>query len=379
MTQSNNFDIIIIGGGPAGAMCGIELQKQGFKTCILDKASFPRTKLCGGLLTQKTLDLLKLHTPNIHPENFVLNSTKSVDFYKHTQQVCSLKSNIPFYFTERSIFDYELIKEYKRIGGHLIENCRIKKENIDLKNKHIQIEDDRYQYKYLIGADGCNSVLLQKARVARNDLFCIEGVVKTGSSIPTDCRIYFNSVKNGYGWYFPKDKHYTIGLGGDNKNKNLKKDAECFFKEAEVNQVEQIKGAFIPSGKLPNIKQTHDNTIPIGDAIGMVDPITGEGLYYALWTGIQAAHTILEASHLKKENVKDIYLKKIEDECKDISFAYKLQLLLFKPWITKIFLNILKTHKAFAQFYLEEVMSLKRVSYRKFILHYLFHIKFKAK
>ena len=67
-----SYDVLIIGGGPAGAMTGIELQKKGFSTCIIDKASFPRTKLCGGLLTQKSMDLVTRHCPGLDPEDFIV-------------------------------------------------------------------------------------------------------------------------------------------------------------------------------------------------------------------------------------------------------------------------------------------------------------------
>lgn len=370
-----HFDIIIIGGGPAGAMCGIQLQKLGIKSCILDKAKFPRTKLCGGLLTQKTIDLISTYCPNILQESYIVNSSHSVDFYNKTDRICKLKSSVPFYFTNRLKFDSILINEYKKQGGILIENARIKAADINYNKQTVSVYSSELSYKYLIGADGVQSVLMQKQHIKRHDLFCLEGETDKSDTSTSECCIYFNCVKNGYGWKFPKDNYHTIGLGGSNQNKSIKIDAEHFFKKIEPKTLNNIKGAFIPSGKLPQSLKLHDKTIAIGDAGGFVDPITGEGLYYALYSGIQAAQAISDGMKNEAENINKIFLKRIKSELKNIAFAYKLQKLLFNPKITSIFLRLLVKHQGFAQFYLEDLMSTKKYNYRNFILAYIIKVK----
>lgn len=373
-----HFDIIIIGGGPSGAMCGIQLQKLGFSSCIIDKSTFPRTKLCGGLLTQKTINFLTENCPNINPQAFIVDSTNSVNFYNNTNKICNLKSRIPFYFTERLKFDSSILTEYKNLGGNIIENTHIKAKHICFDTNTITINSNSITYKYLVGADGCQSVLMQKTDITRFDLFCIEGETIQTPSTQLDCDIYFNSIKNGYGWRFPKSNYYTIGLGGDNQNKKLKTQAETFFKQIQTENIINIKGAFIPSGKLPKYANLQKNTLVIGDAAGLVDPITGEGIFYALHSGKLAAQAIFEANKKKDTNANKIFLKLLKPDLKEIAFAYKLQKLLFAPFITIIFLNTLKKQHGFALFYLEELMSLKNNTYQTFIPKYIYK-KLKSK
>jgi len=361
------FDVIIIGGGPAGAMSGIELQKKGIKTCIIDKSAFPREKLCGGLLTQKSIDLIKKYCPDIKHEDFIVENTHKVNFYHKGQKVTTFKTDIPYLFTERKIFDFLLIQNYKRLGGTLFENKRIRKDNIDLKENTIQIDTGTFNYKVLIGADGCNSILTKKKQIKRFDSFCLEGELKKESLEEKEFSIYFGCVKNGYGWYFPKTDYYSVGIGGDNSNKSLKKQSERFFEKVNSGSISNIKGALIPSGRLFNYKKLNNNTLIVGDAAGYTDPITGEGLYYALLSGVYAAEATIETQQSNSINFKKTYLKKTRHIRKNIRYALFLQKILYHPLVLSLFMSLIKNHKSFVLFYLEKVMSTNKYNYKNFI------------
>ncbi len=116
----HRFDIIIIGGGPAGAMAGITLQKKGYNTCIIDKSTFPREKLCGGLLTVKTMELLREHCPTLNPDHFVVKQSNRVHFYLGQEKVTSYQMKNTCYLTERSLFDHALIEDYIRFCGEVM-------------------------------------------------------------------------------------------------------------------------------------------------------------------------------------------------------------------------------------------------------------------
>ncbi|GMT45263.1 MAG: NAD(P)/FAD-dependent oxidoreductase [bacterium] len=369
------FDVIIIGGGPSGAMSGIELQKRGIKTCIIDKSTFPREKLCGGLLTQKSVDLIKKYCPDIKHEDFIVENTHKVDFYHKGQKVTTFKTDMSYSFTERKIFDFLLIQNYKRLGGTLFENKRIRKDNIDLENNTIQIDTETFNYKVLIGADGCNSILTKKKQIKRFDSFCLEGELKKENIEEKEFSIYFGRVKNGYGWYFPKKDYYSVGIGGDNSNKSLKKQAELFFEKISSGSISNIKGAFIPSGRLFNYEKFNNNTLVVGDAAGYTDPITGEGLYYALLSGVYAAETTIETIQLNSLNFKKTYLKKTRFIRKNIKYALFLQKILYCPLVLSLFMRFIKNHKSFVLFYLENVMSTNKYNYINFIgLYWLNYI-----
>jgi menaquinone-9 beta-reductase len=365
-----DYDVVIIGGGPSGSMTGISLQKKGFKSCIIDKSKFPREKLCGGLLTQKTIDFLTTNCPAINPDDFIVEKTNKVDFYTGNNKVTTLETKTEYYFTERKTFDYLLIQEYKRLGGEVFEHVRVKSDSIDLKNNVIRTANNIFKFKFVVGADGCNSVLTKKVGIKRDDYLAVEGECDRNPAHEKDFRIYLGVAKKGYGWYFPKKDYYSVGIGGDNSKGNILKQANAFFSEFGFDTVRNQKGAFIPSGKQFDFSKLHKNTIVVGDAAGFIDPITGEGLYFALLSGLFAANAIKSASVNSTKNAKRYYLSEVRSLRKNISSAFSLHKLFHYPAILRWFVRILEARKSFALFYLEKVMSTYDFDYRRLIRKY---------
>lgn len=365
-----DFDVIIIGGGPAGAAAGIELLKKGYRCCIIDKAKFPREKLCGGLLTGKTIDLLAGLCPSVDPSEFVVEQTSKVDFYFNTTRVATIAGRQTYYFTRRKDFDHMLIREYLALGGELVENERLKPAGIETGKNRLSLSSGSYGYRYLVAADGCNSVLTKKYGIKRRDAFCLEGECVRDAMQEKDFRIYFGLAKNGYGWYFPKKDHYSVGMGGDNSKKDIAAKADKFFGSMAC-RVDHIRGAFIPSGRLFSFRRLAPNTLAVGDAAGLIDPVTGEGLYYALLSGMRAAESIHQCSAAGREKVKSLYLDNIRDLRKEIRAALFYQRILYLPTVMGWFMRYLKKHSSFAIFYLDKVMSTNEYSYRNFIWSYI--------
>jgi len=365
-----DYDIVIIGGGPSGSMTGISLQKKGYKTCIVDKSEFPRGKLCGGLITKKTLDLIIANCPQINPDDFIVEKTNRVDFYFGSNKVTTFETKTDYYFTERKTFDNILIHEYKRLGGEVFENVRVKLDSIELENNLIRTEKITFKFRFLVGADGCNSVLTRKVGINRYDYLCVEGECDRNPDHKKDFRIYFGVAKNGYGWYFPKKDYYSVGIGGDNSKGNILKQANVFFSQSGFDSIKNQKGAFIPSGKRFDFSKLHNNTIVVGDAAGFVDPITGEGLYFALISGIFAANAIDIANNNRDISARNKYLSEIKSLRKNISMALFLHKILYYPFILRLFMKRLETHHSFALFYLEKVMSTNDFNYQNVFRSY---------
>lgn len=370
-----NFDVIIIGGGPSGAMSGIELQKKGIKTCIIDQYSFPRDKVCGGLLTQKSIDLIEKYLSDLNPSEYIIDKTKVINFYYENQIVTSFKTDQTYYYTDRKTFDFLLIQKYKESGGTLIENRKIKKEDIDLINNSLNIDSKEFKYKVLIGADGCNSVLTSMKKIHHSDAFCIQGIQENERLEDKDIRIYFGVARYGYAWYFPKKDYVSVGIMDNNTNKSINKNAKSFFSKIRKEKINNLKGAKIPSGRLIKIKNLSNNTLIVGDSAGFTDPLTGEGLFYALLSGVYAAEAIIENMDINPDNVKETYSKKIKLIRRNIRYALFYQKILYNPSILKFFINYVKTNKSFAFFYLEKVMSSYQFNYTNFLGSYLFHRK----
>lgn len=366
----NKYTVIIIGGGPTGAMCGIELQKAGVSTCIIDRAVFPRDKLCGGLLTKKTLDLLGKSCQEIPPEEFVIDKTDSVKLYYRNEKVIEFTSRIPFYFTDRKILDHVLIKHYQKLGGTVYENTKISLEKIDNEFNTLKLNNESLRYEVLVGAYGCGNLFTRWISKDPRYTFCIEG--KVGKD-PTEknIEIYFGLIRRGYGWNFPKKDHLAIGIGGENDKRNVRDVFNAFIREVTPKDVFSIHGAPVPSGRLVNFKKLRSNLLLVGDAAGFIDPITGEGIYYALLSGKVAADSILQATRAEDPHYRDIYLANIRKIRKNITYAYFLKAILYNSFVLKHFMHFIRKHHSFALFYIEEIVSQYKYGYKDFMWHYL--------
>lgn len=372
------YDVIIIGGGPAGSMTGITLQKRGYKTCIIDKSAFPRDKLCGGLLTVKTMQLLQKECPAIDPDHFIVKQSNRVHFYLGSEKVTTFQMKEPCYLTERTLFDYALIGEYLRYGGEVLENRRVKAADIHFTSQTLQAGQERLGYSYLVGADGCNSVLLKKRGRKNYNYFCIEGAIPSDRGSQDEMKIFFGVTGNGYGWQFPKIGYDCVGVGGAHKESNILQQADTFFGQLGI-EPESRKGAPIPSGKLPNLKGLPNNVLLVGDAAGFADPITGEGIYLALLSGLHAGKAIDAADYDGRKSAAGHYGALLKPLRKNIAAAFRLQKILYRPFILKRFMHHLTKKPAFGLFYLEKVIATNEYDYRSFIpAYFLKHRKRKA-
>lgn len=363
----HRYTVIIIGGGPAGAVCGIELQRAGISSCILDKAVFPRDKLCGGLLTKKTVDLLKHCCPEIGFEEYVVEETDSVEFYYRGEPLIRFRTRIPLYLTERILLDDRLIKLYQKLGGAVFENTTVRSHHIDLASNTIKLDTGIYHYDVLVGAYGCRSLLAKLHSIALDHSFCIEGSADKDSAEKT-IRIYFGHVNGGYGWDFPKKGHQTVGTLEEQKGERI---SGPFFRDIFRKEVHSIQGALIPSGRKVKLMKLRQNVLLVGDAAGYIDPITGEGLYFTFLSARKAADSIQEAIRTGDGRYRDIYLQNTRKMRKNIKDAFILKSILYHPFVLKHFMNFLRHHRSSALFYVEEMVSQYRYRYRDFVWHYL--------
>jgi geranylgeranyl reductase family protein len=368
------IDVVIIGSGPAGTMCGIELQRSGLTTCIIEREKLPRQKLCGGFLTQKTVDLIHLKCPEIEMSEYVTNQTHSFGFYHGSTRLMTVDTACTYYSTDRLLLDNLLVQYYKKVGGTVMESTLIRRDDIDFRRNTVTTDDEEISYRMLVGADGCNSIVTRAAGIVRHDMFCLEGRCHADDFDSNDLRLYLGCPRDGYAWFFPKKDYYTVGLGGSNEGKRMKTVAKEFFDHVIGRDVENVKGAFIPTGKKLSLAALPANVLLAGDAAGFIDPITGEGIYYALRTGSWAAEAIAECAG----NVSDLhhtYNRKTAVAWKNIKHALRWHLLLYSRPVFPRFVSSLGHHERFARFYLERLVSTYEFNYKNFVWYYLLHRK----
>ena len=118
--KTMKYDVVIVGAGPSGISCAIELQKNGISNCVIDKCDFPRKKLCGGLITQKTYNLISglFHDESDLEELFAESkTTQDVWFFNIKELVSTVRTNSIFRIVDRESFDYSMLKQYLKMGG----------------------------------------------------------------------------------------------------------------------------------------------------------------------------------------------------------------------------------------------------------------------
>ena len=320
-----NYDVLIAGAGPSGISCGITLQKQGVKCCIIDKAKFPREKLCGGLLTNKAYNkILELTDGNTDiVDAATLQVVSRVSIARNIEILNSSNVDIPIRIIDRTILDGELVSYYKKIGG-IIKEEEIYK-NYNLNDKIVESDKDKYKTNYLVKAIGASS----KSSNA-NIGFCLEAFVKKEDLLLEEKNsviIDFGIIDKGYAWIFPSGEYYKIGFGNlYNKGFDYNIDDFCFL---------------------------------LGDQAGMTDPLYGEGLYFAYKTGIVLANTLNKGLKNKKLN----YDNRIDDDKKQVNYGHKLKTIFFNKIIQGIFAFIIRRKKKLIKFYVDEQVSQYKYSH----------------
>ena len=363
-----SVDVLIVGGGPAGSSLGYMTQKAGLKSCIVDKALFPRKKLCGGLLTQKTHDLINLiYNDTSYPCECI---TSKIGLFLGDEKLSSVQVDSNFYLVDRKDFDQYLIMKYQSAAGVFLENTTV--TSVNLRNNCASLSTGEViYYRILVGADGANSQVRRYIdRNYRPNAVCLE-FDSPSDDVSDELQVYFLAVRSGYGWCFPKKSHYTVGLGGViEDNQNIKNKFEVFYKNiGKIDGNENTKGALIPFGRFVK-SPCKNNILLIGDAAGLVDPITGEGIYFALLSAKYASEAIISFTSCK-DNLRKLYSVKVKQIHSIISEANTFNSILFNGFAKSYLLKMVKGKTNVIKYYSDNLLSHYNITYLGFVTKYL--------
>ncbi len=296
-----NFDVIIIGAGPAGAAAALTLARRGLRVLLLDKFRFPRTKACGGGLSQKAVDLFDFDLSGVI-ENPVYEAEISL---RSRKPVVIHRPEGAGYMITRNKFDTRLARKAVEAGAELHE----KETFLDLAPKRngwiVRTDKDRYYGDFLIGADGAVSRTARSLGLMRGfDRYApaltaeVEVPLDRLASMKNRVCFDFHVVKKGYAWIFPKSDHLSVGVFSTvMRRKGLNAVLLHFINSRDFLKGRKIrywKGGLIPRGGTRQCL-VKDSALLAGDAAGLTDPFFGEGIYYAARSGIMAAESIVKA------------------------------------------------------------------------------------
>lgn len=329
------YDVVIVGAGPSGVAAAHNLINNNISCILIDKQKFPRNKLCAGGITYKTFDLIK--TLKLHNEFDIKNSVVSegASLYLEYEHIADIKAKGLTYLVDRFEFDDYLVQEYKEKGGVFREGVGVKA--IDTINKIITLSNDKkIKFKYVIGADGAVGMTRKLVDDKfRANGFCLQVEIDRNkfNYEGNNMSLYYGIIPQGYGWIFPKKDTLTVGFGGNyDKKINYHKEFKTFLNKLGIEyDKKSFKGAMLPFGeyiKVPINKEK--NLLLVGDSAGLVDPITGEGIYFAMLSGIKASKVIINAIKTNDEKELDKYKDEISEITKNIRRGAKLKKLVYK-------------------------------------------------
>ena len=199
------FDVIVIGCGPAGGAAAVTAARAGLKAALIDKARFPRQKLCGGLFTGRAKSYYQeIFGEKPAPETMVEKS--SVSFWQAEASLGTLEDVPPLYLTMRWDLDHGFYRHAMAAGVADFTGSRIAAFDL-AQNEVVLASGQRLKFRVLIGADGVNSAVARQIFGSAFDHARIGfGLEIEAPASPPDApvRIDFGAAQWGYGWAFPK-------------------------------------------------------------------------------------------------------------------------------------------------------------------------------
>ncbi|MFN0050603.1 MAG: NAD(P)/FAD-dependent oxidoreductase [Planctomycetales bacterium] len=302
----DHCDVVIVGGGPAGSTCARELVQGGRDVILLDKAAFPRDKVCAGWITPAVVDELQLELVDYQQGRVLQPITGFRTSVRGGPELLTSFGRTVSFGIRRCEFDHYLLA---RCGarlrlGEALESLR--------RDGERWIVNEAVSASLLIGAGGhfC-PVARQVSKPGSQsetvvlaqeiELTLRESDVSSCRVEPMTPELYFCEDLRGYAWCFRKGTVLNIGLGREGETRL----------SAEVERFRQWLSAQgrIPPGELPRFHGhayrlylgeprtlTTDRALLIGDAAGLAYPQSGEGIRPAVESGLLAARAILDSS-----------------------------------------------------------------------------------
>ena len=290
------YDLVIIGGGPSGSAAGRLAWNTGLKTLLIEKERFPRYKPCGGAFSERALSYLDFDIPRYVQERDIFGARVH---FKDDSIEKQKEYRIATLVT-RSVLDNYLLEKAKESGIEIRMGEKAVSLTEDEEYVEVYTELGAYKARFAIVAEGARGKL--RNRIRREDkkneyAICMVTEIEQENKgideyIHDSIEIYFGLFNRGYGWIFPHQKYFSVGVGGLASNfPHPKKTMMDFLNLHGFGGTYKVKGHFLPLGGIER-KTVSSRVVLSGDAAGFVDAFYGEGIAYAIRSGQVAVEVI---------------------------------------------------------------------------------------
>jgi geranylgeranyl reductase family protein len=370
--QVQNFDVIIVGAGPAGASCALALKDSSLNILLLDKATFPRDKICGDAIGGRSIKNLYKYAPELIEEirSFGTNEiTSTTRVFINNQTPFNFYWKNEAYCIKRYEFDALLLKHTLKNNSTLTFKANFKVDDVIEGDDKIVIGNKNtntyYSANLLVAADGSQSFLAKQLINLKLDTSNFSAAVRAYYSnvdgvLPNQTEIHvYKDFMPGYLWIFPVGNNIAnVGYGMLSKevskrNINLKQSLSQIlernpqlmkrFQHATIES--DIKGFGLALGSR-RVQLYGDHFLLVGDAASLIDPKSGDGISNAIESGIISAKTIINSHKLNnfsKEVLKQYKTDLNKKISKELIFStIILQFGTYFPFLIRIIPSLMK-------------------------------------
>ena len=300
-------DVVVVGAGPAGALAALLLARGGRRVTLIDKARFPRPKVCGDCFNPRIWELMERNSLAPGFGALPYREIDQIEFQSEGRAFYGQAAPKGFRVIERSAFDSWLAELAAEAGVEFLDGLGVHAVRPD---GTVETERGDYQGTYVIGADGRNSLVAQQAGLIDRKPCRRIGWQATLRGIPADTFLRLNLFPEGY--------YGLVGLEGAGEGEDGRANLSMVLDARARIKPEALIRRFLPDAVIEDLRSiapiSRPDALPAvgrrwlaGDAARVVEPFTGEGIYFSLASGELAARILLNHWGQRVEAVAERY------------------------------------------------------------------------
>ncbi|HZR90803.1 MAG TPA: geranylgeranyl reductase family protein [Gaiellaceae bacterium] len=291
------FDAIVVGAGPAGSTTAYRLARAGSNVLLLDRARFPRDKPCGGGLTIRAVRQMP-----VPPDPVVEHVVDRMGFRLDYRSRFERGGREPLILmTQRRRLDHYLVEQAAAAGATVRDGVKVADVTVGERAVRVAVDGAPVEAAALVAADGANGTTRRALDLGGEYVLGValegnaaRGVV--GDRYDGLAEFELGTIPGGYGWIFPKGDHVNVGVGGwEREGPSLRRHLRILCRAHGIPEsaVTDLRGHRLPLRRAGSVA-ARGRALLVGDAAGLVDPLSGDGMYEAFVSSRLAADAVLD-------------------------------------------------------------------------------------